>query len=205
MGYSKEKAVKVEDFQSKYMPAGINENCVFDSIEVKTTPAGNKFFQLTFKNDKDQILTHTEWEPKLGGFIDTNEKLEENMNKQYKRMLDILLCFYKDEEIDFNGERFVDFALYIADKLEKADKSIKLRIKAVYNKNGYTTLPNSVSRKFIEPMSIPKEESQIVIDPKYDVIIRPVVANKEITVENPFSSENTTQTNVVNTNDDLPF
>lgn len=205
MGYSKEKAVKVEDFQSKYMSAGINENCTLDSIEVKTSPTGNKFFQITFSNEDGQILTHTEWEPKLGGFIDSEEKLDANMNKQYKRMLQILYCFYKDEEINFNGEHFTEFANYISSMLNNADKNIKLRIKAVYNKDGFLTLPNSVSRIFIEPMTISKEDSKIVIDPKYDNITRPIVANKEVTVENPFKNEATSSSSPVNTNDDLPF
>lgn len=204
MGYSKEKAVKVEDFQSKYMSAGINENCTLDSVEIKTSPTGNKLFQITFSNEDGQTLTHTEWEPKLGGFTDTTEKLEINMNKQYKRMLQILYCFYKDEEIDFNGESFSEFAKYIADKLN-GHNDVKLRIKAVYNKDGYLTLPNSVSRIFIEPMLIPKEESKIVIDPKYDNITRPIVANKEVTVENPFKNEAMSSSSPVNTNDDLPF
>lgn len=205
MGYSKEKAVKVEDFVSKYIPVGINENCSLVNAEVKLSPTGKPILQINFKNDEDQTMSHTEWEPKLGGFTDTAEKLEANMNKQYKRMLQILLCFYKDEEIDFNGERFIDFANYIADKLNTADKSIKLRLKVVYNKDGFTTLPNSVSRTFIEPMSVTKEESKITIDPKYDIITRPVVANKEVTVENPFEQQNTSTTTTNNTSDDLPF
>lgn len=207
MGYSKEKAIKVEDFKSSYMPAGINENCTLVNAEVKTSPVGNKFLQITFVNSENQNLIHTEWEPKPSPWANTPEDLEENMNKQYKRMLEIMLCFYKDEEIDFNGERFVDFANYVADKLNNADKSIKLRIKVVYNKNGYTTLPNSVSRKFIEPMTVSKEDSQIVIDPKYDVITRPIISNKEVVVENPFVDKNTSTTQDVFTqnDDDLPF
>lgn len=204
MGYSKEKAVKIEDFKSKYMPAGINENCSLVSASVKLSPTGKPILQIDFTNEEGQMLSHTEWEPRMGGFIDTPEKLDDNMNKQYRRMLEIMLCFYKDEEIDFNGEKFIDFANYVADKLNNANKDIKLRIKVVYNKDGYTTLPNSVSRKFIEPMSITKENSEITIDSKYDLVTRPVIANKETTVENPFSNPTTTQEVNIN-NDDLPF
>lgn len=203
MGYSKEKAVKIEDFKSKYMPVGINENCSLVEASVKLSPTGKPILQINFENEDNQVLFHTEWEPRMGGFIDTVEKLDDNMNKQYRRMLEILLCFYKDEEIDFNGEKFIDFANYVADKLNNADKSIKLRIKVVYNKDGYTTLPNSVSRKFIEPMTVSKENSEIVIDPKYDIIVRPIVADKETTVE---TLPNTTNTQNTEVNDnDLPF
>lgn len=207
MGYSKEKAIKAEDFKSSYMPAGINENCVLDKVEVKMSPTGKPILQIDFKNEDNQTLSHTEWEPKMAPWMKTNEDLEDSMNKQYKRMLEIMLCFYKDEDIDFNGERFIDFANYVANKLNNADKTIKLRIKVVYNKDGYTTLPNSVSRKFIESMTISKENSQITIDPKYDTIVRPIIANKETVVENPFAvNDNVSTTQSINqNNDDLPF
>lgn len=203
MGYSKEKAVKVEDFKSLYMPAGINENCTLKEAVLKESPTGQPILEITFENKENQTVIHTEWEPKMAYWMKTQEDLEESMNKQYKRMLQILLCFYKDEEIDFNGDSFKEFAKYIVDKLQNADKTIKLRLKVVYNKNGYTTLPNSVSRTFIEPMTIAKENSEIKIYPN-DIIVRPVIANKETTVENPFKPENTTVTSEVE-NNDLPF
>lgn len=203
MGYSKEKAVKIEDFKSSYMPAGINENCTLKEAVLKESPTGKPILEITFENEENQTVTHTEWEPKMAPWMKTQEDLEESMNKQYKRMLQILLCFYKDEEIDFNGDSFKEFAKYIVDKLQNADKTIKLRLKVVYNKDGYTTLPNSVSRTFIEPMTITKENSEIKIYSN-DVIVRPVIANKEVTVENPFKPENTTTTSETK-NDDLPF
>lgn len=220
MGYSKEKAVKIEDFKSAYMPAGINENCILKEAILKESPTGKPILEITFENEEGQTVHHTEWEPKMAVWMKSQEDLEDSMNKQYKRMLQILLCYYKDEEIDFNGDNFREFAKYIVDKLENADKTLKVRLKVVYNKDGYTTLPNSVSRKFIEPMSVSKEESEIKIDPKYDIIVRPIVANKETVVNNPFSPENVTTTQTsenpfkpenvtttqnINTDNDLPF
>lgn len=208
MGYSKEIANKIEDNKNKYIDAGIQENITLDNVEIKESPTGMKLFQINFVNDEGQIFPHTEWEPRMGGFIDTEDKLNRAMNRQYKRMLQILLCFYKDEEIDFNGEKFSDFAKYIAEKLNNASKEIKLRVKIVFNKNGFITLPNSASEKFIEPMSIPKEESAIKIGPK-DIIVRPIVADKETSDTNPFKTDDTV--NTIDTpkssteKDDLPF
>lgn len=48
------------------------------------------------------------------------------MDKQYSRMLQILNCYYKDEELDFNGESFEQFAQWITDMLNKVDKSKNL-------------------------------------------------------------------------------
>lgn len=51
------------------------------------------------------------------------------MDKQYSRMLQILNCYYKDEELDFNGESFEQFAQWITDMLNKVDKSKNLELK----------------------------------------------------------------------------
>lgn len=201
MGYSKEAAYTVTDFKSNYISAGIQENISLDNVEVKTSPTGNKLFQITFKNDEGQTLPHTEWEPKTGPFTKSEKDLDRAKNRQYKRMLQILLCFYKDEQITFEGERFDDFATYIATMLNAADKSIKLRVKVVYNKNGYTTLPSRVDDIFIEPMSVSKEDSKIEIKPE-DLITRPILPDKEIKNENPFDSDVTTTTV---SESDLPF
>lgn len=196
MGYSKEIAQNITDYKSNYIAAGIQENVRLDKVEVKTSPAGNKFFQITFKNNEDQILPHTEWEPKLGGFTKTQADLDRLMNRQYKRMLQILYCFYKDEQINFNGEKFEDFANYISTMLNGADKSIMLRVKVVYNKSGFTTLPSMVDDIFIEPMSIPKEESKIKINSN-DVITRPIIPDKEEKKDNPLEE--------IKKDNDLPF
>lgn len=214
MGYSKEKAVKIEDYKSKYMPVGINENVHLASALVKESPNGKPILEIILANEEEQTVIQTEWEPQMASWMKGPEQLEEQMNKQYKRMLQLLLCFYKDEEIDFNGEKFIDFANYVVDKLNNADKSILLRVKVVYNKNGYTTLPNSVSRTFVEPMSVPKEESKIEIDPKYDMITKPIVADTEVTVTTPFTNAvsstepvtfSTSTTTDATADSDLPF
>lgn len=196
MGYSKEIAQTITDYKSNYIAAGIQENIHLDKVEVKTSPTGNHFFQITFKNDEDQTLTHTEWEPKFSGFTKTQADLDRAMNRQYKRMLQVLLCFYKDEQINFNGEKFDDFANYISAMLNGADKSIKLRVKIVYNKSGFTTLPAKIDDTFIEPMSIPKEESKIEIKSD-DIIVRPIIPDKEEKKDNPLEE--------IKEDNDLPF
>ena len=199
MGYNKEAALSVTDYKSNYIAAGIQENITLDKVEVATSPTGNKYFQLTFSNDEGQIATHTEWEPKMGAFTKTEADLDRAMNRQYKRMLQILMCFYKDEQINFNGEKFIDFANYIATMLNSADKSIKLRVKFVYNSKGFIVLPSKVDNIFIEPMSIPKKESKIEIKSD-DIITRPVIADKEVKNDNPLDEKKEEENN-----NDLPF
>ena len=212
MGYSKKAAQEVSDFKSKYMNAGINENVTLDKVEVKVSPNGNKMFDITFVNEQGQTAVHTEWEPKMAPWMKDKTDLERNQARQFKKMLQILLCFYKDEQINFEGEDFMSFANYIATMLNAADKTKKLRLKLVYNKDGYTTIPTAVDDTFIEPMDV--EETAIKIITGKDVVVRPVIADKETKNDNPFTTmtaaptftEPTVVTAAFNNNtDELPF
>ena len=185
MGYSKKAAQEVSDFKSKYMNAGINEGVSIDKVEVKVSPNGNKMFDITFINEQGQTAVHTEWEPKMAPWMKDKSDLERNQARQFKKMLQILMCYYTDEQINFEGEDFMSFANYIATMLNAADKTKKLRLKLVYNKDGYTTIPTAVDDTFIEPMSV--TESKIQITAK-DIVVRPVIADKEVTVNNPFTT-----------------
>ena len=204
MGYSKKAAQEVSDFKSKYMNAGINENVTLDKVEVKVSPNGNKMFDITFVNEQGQTAVHTEWEPKMAPWMKDKSDLERNQARQFKKMLQILLCFYKDEQINFEGEDFMSFANYIATMLNAADKTKKLRLKLVYNKDGYTTIPTAVDDTFIEPMDV--TESNIKITAK-DVVVRPVVADKETKNDNPFTTPEVATAAFATSNDpnELPF
>jgi hypothetical protein len=213
MGYSKKAAQEVSDFKSKYMNAGINEGVSIDKVEVKVSPNGNKMFDITFINEQGQTAVHTEWEPKMAPWMKDKSDLERNQARQFKKMLQILMCYYTDEQINFEGEDFMSFANYIATMLNAADKTKKLRLKLVYNKDGYTTIPTAVDDTFIEPMDV--AESKIQITAK-DIVVRPVIADKEVTVNNPFTTptmtaaptftEPTVATAAFNNNtNDLPF
>ena len=204
MGYSKKAAQEVSDFKSKYMNAGITENVTLDKVEVKVSPNGNKMFDITFINEQGQTAVHTEWEPKMAPWMKDKTDLERNQARQFKKMLQILLCFYKDEQINFEGEDFMSFANYIAAMLNSADKTKKLRLKLVYNKDGYTTIPTAVDDTFIEPMDV--EESNIKITAK-DVVVRPVIADKETKNDNPFTTPEVATAAFATSNDpnELPF
>lgn len=206
MGYSKKAAQEVSDFKSKYMPAGINENVCIEKVEVKTSPNGNKMFDITFVNEQGQTAVHTEWEPKMAHWMKDKSDLERNQARQYKKMMQILLCYYNDEQINFEGESFTEFANWVATMLNAANKSKKLRLKLVYNKDGYTTLPTAVDDAFIEPMTLADgEKYQVKIIEGKDVIIRPVVADKEVKNDNPFTAPEAATTTFTNTTDELPF
>ena len=219
MGYSKKAAQEVSDFKSKYMNAGINEGVSIDKVEVKVSPNGNKMFDITFVNEQGQTAVHTEWEPKMAPWMKDKSDLERNQARQFKKMLQILLCFYKDEQINFEGEDFMSFANYIATMLNAADKTKKLRLKLVYNKDGYTTIPTLVDDIFIEPMDLNdpcrKHLDKEGEEPSYkvqvnakDIVVRPVIADKEVKNDNPFMATTTPEVATAafsNPTSDLPF
>lgn len=227
MGYSKKAAQEVSDFKSKYMNAGINEGVSIDKVEVKVSPNGNKMFDITFINEQGQTAVHTEWEPKMAPWMKDKSDLERNQARQFKKMLQILMCYYTDEQINFEGEDFMSFANYIATMLNAVGKTKKLRLKLVYNKDGYTTIPTLVDDIFIEPMDLNdpcrKHLDKEGEEPSYkvqvnakDIVVRPIIADKEVTVNNPFTAstmtaaptftEPTVATAAFNNNtSDLPF
>lgn len=184
---SRAKEIKATN---KVITAGINEDCKLLGAEMKVSPIkGNAFIEIAFENKEGVRFTQTEWTPtKFEGMSDAD--LEAKYDTQYARMLQILECFYPEEQLNFNGESFVEFADWLVNLLNNADKSSLLRIKLVYNNKGYITLPSYAKFKFIEKMNI--EKSQIILLDK-DQITKPELADKEVANPNPLNG--TTNTN----------
>ena len=178
--YSKERAQQITKNDIKYIPAGIQENVALRSARVTTSPQGNLFLEIVFEKD-GATLIQTEWKPTQFGNM-TVEDVQKKEDNQFSRMMQILLCFYKDEELIFNSTTFEGWAEEISDYLNKADKTKLLRVKIVYNNKGYTTLPTYAKYTFIEPMAISKEDSTIV-ELGIDKFTRPIVADKEEVVD----------------------
>lgn len=190
--YSKERAQQIAKNDIKYIPVGIQENVALKSVKVTTSPNGNLFLEITFEKD-GATLTQTEWKPtKFGNMSD--EDLQKKEDTQFSRMMQILLCFYKDEELIFNAINFEGWAEEVANYLNRADKSKLLRMKVVYNNKNYTTLPTYAKYTFIEPMSIPKEESSI-IELGIDKFTRSVIADQESNIDPLNTVEETSNEN----------
>ena len=151
-GYSKERAQKIAKNDIKYIPAGIQDNVALKSARVTTSPQGNPFLEIVFEKD-GATLTQTEWKPTKFGNM-TDEDLQNKEDTQFSRMMQILTCFYTEDELVFNGTNFTDWANEVADYLNKADKTKLLRLKVVYNNKGYTTLPSYAKYTFAEPTNI---------------------------------------------------
>lgn len=200
MIYSTELAnqIEISDNKSKYLEAGIHENVKLVSSKVDKSVNGNTFLEIKFEKDgKD--LTHTEWESgKMPGM--SEEEYQARGSRQVKRILQILGCFYPKEVLVFTGSSFKEFVDWVAKLLNAANKEILLKVKVVYNKKGYTTLPSYCKFTFIEPMKLPEGEESKITELSIDQFTRPIQADNEMKEVNPL--EATTESAVSN---DLPF
>lgn len=180
--YSKERAQQIVKNDVKFIPAGIHENVTLKSAIVAESPTGLKFLEIVFEKN-GATLTQTEWKPtKFEGMDDS--ALQKKEDTQFSRMMQILLCWYSDEELVFNGTSFEEFSQEVVNYLNNADKSKKLRVKIVYNDKGYTTLPSYARYTFIEPMELPEGQTSSITELRIDNFTKPVVADTETPVAN---------------------
>lgn len=201
MIYSTELANQIQESKNKYLEAGIHDNVKFVSARVDKSINGNIFIEFKFEKD-EQTMTHTEWESTKKP-MESEEDFQNRANRQVKRILQILGCFYPKEALVFAGSSFSEFANWVVNLLNAANKDILLRVKIVYNNKGYTTLPNYCKFTFIEPMNLPEGQVSKITELNIDVFVRPITADKETTDVNPLDK---VDKGVADTqNDDLPF
>lgn len=201
MIYSTELANQIQESKNKYLEAGIHDNVKFVSARVDKSINGNIFIEFKFEKD-EQTMTHTEWESTKKP-MESEEDFQNRANRQVKRILQILSCFYPKEALVFAGSSFNEFANWVVNLLNAANKDILLRVKIVYNNKGYTTLPNYCKFTFIEPMNLPEGQVSKITELNIDVFVCPITADKETTDVNPLDK---VDKGVADTqNDDLPF
>ena len=193
------------EFNSSYMPVGINENVTLNAVNVMKSPQGRDYIEFVFTNAEGQTASFTEWKNEKNMWIKTDEDLQRRDDQQFGRILQVINCFYENAP-EFEGENFVEMVNWVKSVLENVKETAEwnkypLRLKVVYDKNGYTRV--SSLGTFVEPMSI--EQSQIKLWKK-DLLERPVVADNE-TAADPFAAPVGASTSVTETTgaDDLPF
>jgi len=181
----------------KFLDGGIHENLVMENVKYDiSTPGGNKFLCFYFKDEENRKTSHTEYEPKPAerlpeGYEGTLEDLFKTKVKNLiSRVGQILIDggYVTREQMQiptpWNFEAFAKHVVAIL--TANGYQSKKVRAKFVYNRKGYTTLPQYSKYQFIESMSISKEDSKI--QPlKIDVLERPM-ADKEKATANPFET-----------------
>ena len=163
-----------QEFNSSYMPVGINENIILKEVNVKKTENGRDFLEFVFENENGQTATMTEWKNEKNMWIKTDEDLQRRDNQQFGRILQIIDAV-KGGHNDFEGSSFLEMINWAAIQFANGDDN-KVRLKVTYDKNGYTQV--SKNGIFVESMNVAKEESQIKLW-KNDLLERPVKADEE--------------------------
>lgn len=184
--YSKERAVAIAKNDIRFIPVGINENVTLKSAKLDKSPNGNSYLEIVFEKD-GATLSQTEWKPTKFDTM-SDEDLQKKVDTQFSRMMQILLCFYTDKQLVFNGTTFEAFAKEVVDYLNNADKTKLLKVKVVYNNKGYTTLPNYAKYTFIEPMTLEQDKKSAIVELSIDNFVKPVIADKEPVVTGVASS-----------------
>lgn len=191
------------EFSSSYMPVGINENVTLKEVNVKKTENGRDFLEIIFENEQGQTATMTEWKNEKNMWIKTDEDLQRRDDAQFGRILQVIDSI-KGEHTDFEGSSFVEMINWVKSQLEVTIGPLnsELRLKVVYDKNGYTKVSNLGI--FVENMDI--KESQIKLW-KNDLLERPVQADVEKPVD-PLAAATAASAPVTADStgaDDLPF
>ena len=188
-----------QEFNSSYMPVGINENIILKEVNVKKTENGRDFLEFIFENENGQTATMTEWKNEKNMWIKTDEDLQRRDNQQFGRILQILDAV-KGGHNDFEGSSFLEMINWAALQFADGDDN-KVRLKVTYDKNGYTQV--SKNGIFVESMNVAKEESQIKLW-KNDLLERPVKADEE-KPNDPLAGNSAPVTADSTGADDLPF
>ena len=186
------------EFNSSYMPVGINENVTLKEVNVKKTDQGRDFLEIIFENAQGQTATLTEWKNEKNQWVVTDEDLQRRDNQQFGRILQVIDACNGGHQ-DFEGSSFVEMINWVKQQL--TIDHTPLRLKVVYDKKGYTKV--SSLGIFVEPMSVPEEQSQIKLW-KNDLLERPVQADVEKPVD-PLSMNTAPVTETPTGADDLPF
>ena len=187
------------EFNSSYMPVGINTQVTLKEVNINKSPQGRDFLEIIFENQEGQTATMTEWKNEKNMWIKTDEDLQRRDDAQFGRILQVIDAV-NGEHPDFEGSSFAEMINWVKSTLT-APNSRLLRLKVIYDNKGYTKV--SSNGIFVEPMHVDEAQSQIKLF-KRDLVERPVVADVE-PANDPLAPSVSTPVTETTGADDLPF
>lgn len=202
--------IQKPNVSNRYMGPGIHENVEMTRVEYAKTEK-SEYLAFYFVNDKNEQLSHTEWKIKMNKPL---EEMEEGLvkfytnitNEQVARIDRIVTTFIPKETFQgVEADTFEEFANKTITALGDSYKGKRVRIKVVYDKRNYTSLPPYTNYKWIESMDIPTEKSEIEILGK-DKMVKDIPKNMEGAdpVSNIIEQKAIANTDASKT-EDLPF
>lgn len=198
---TKTATINNEEFNSNYIPVGINDNITLKEVSVEKSSQGKDFLRVTFENEAGQTAESAEWKNEKNMWVKTDADLQNKDNQQFGRIIQLINCFTTTPDVEINSfDEMIKWVKSILDPFIKDKK--KLRLKVIYNKNGYTQV--SKYGTYVEPMDV--TESQIKLF-KNDLLERPVKADAEKPADPLATNPIKVDTPVTETGDvnELPF
>lgn len=125
----------------------------------------NPRFKVVVRNAQGQTAQKAWFEPKLGGFVD--EKVLKTKISQFNGvMANIARRFLGEKYVPQGVTSFESLCKTVIKDIGDKYVNKELRVKLVYNKDGFPSLPN------VAPIfeDISTNPSKLVINPKYDVV-----------------------------------
>jgi len=168
MLYKVTEDLQKKNVSNRYMDVGINENVELISVEYKPTDK-TEFIAFYFENEDKAKLSHTEWKIRQSVPLAEMEPDAATLhlrlvNEQVRRINAIVTTFIPEEEfLKVGGNTFEEFCKATITALGDSYKGVKVRIKVVYDRRNFTSLPRYTNYTWIERMTVPKEESEIKI------------------------------------------
>ena len=198
---TKTATINNEEFNSNYIPVGINDNITLKEVSVEKSPQGKDFLRVTFENEAGQTAEFTEWKNEKNMWVKTDADLQNKDNQQFGRIIQLINCFTTTPDVEINSfDEMIKWVKGILDPFIKDKK--KLRLKVIYNKNGYTQV--SKYGTYVEPMDVTESPIKLF---KNDLLERPVKADAEKPADPLATNPIKVDTPVTETGnvDELPF
>jgi len=171
----------------------ISEGRYLNRIEFRKTEKA-KWLTLEVKDKDGGIARKSYFEPKMGNFIDTPEKLAKEQGKFSGVMRSLTRAMLSDNYETGKIDSFEEFCLKIQHDIPDSLFNKELRIKCIYDKNNNPSLPN-FGVVFEDPTKVPLEQSKIRMSDR-DIV-------EKIEVDEDVADVPTTTAPI--TKDDLPF
>lgn len=123
-------------------------------------------FKVVVKNAQGQTAQKSWFEPKLGGFVD--EKVLKTKVAQFNGvMANLSRRFLGEKYVPQGVTNFETLCKTVIKDIGNKFEGKELRIKCVYDKNGFPTLPN------VAPIfeNLETNPSKLIVNPKYDIVV----------------------------------
>jgi hypothetical protein len=154
----------------KFIPAGIQDNITLKNVEfLDDAGNGNPALEITFEDSEGRTVNKRYFDPSKSQY--DPQKAVNKFNKVAKNIATKFL----GDNATLSGTDFKSFSQnLIAQLTPHFGSATKLRVKVILNNADYPTLPGYAP--ICELMTVPKDQTQLKINPDWNDRVEPVAA-----------------------------